>query len=166
MSYFNKLKHLMGWSPEAESLDGTEKLLVLTDPAGAGVMKSATAQQIADLGGGGGGYLEYVAFVQWSGNAEPPATVHEHFNTLGGTPVWSRDQAGVYALTLAGAFPYAKTYIQCPRVFWSSDLAAFYSLNALTNQVDDDAVNFLFYDTEDNSIEAGAHIMLEIRVYP
>lgn len=122
---------------------------------------------IAAAGGGGDpGYLEYVAFVQWSGNAEPPATVHEHSNTLGGTPVWSRDQAGAYALTLAGAFPYAKTYIQCPRVFWSSDLAAFYSLNVVTNQADDNAINFLFYDTEDNSIEAGAHIMLEIRVYP
>lgn len=48
----------------------------------------------------------YAALLTQSGTGAPVATVL--FNTLGGTPVWTRSGAGSYIATLAGAFP-AKT---------------------------------------------------------
>ncbi len=107
MSFFNKLKKLIGWSPAAESLDGTEKLLVLTDPDGAAVMKVATTQQIADLGGGGGP-LVFAAVLTQTGTAVPTVTVLK--NELGVTLTPSRSFAGFYQLTAPSAvFTAGKT---------------------------------------------------------
>ena len=48
------------------------------------------------------GYLEYVALLTQAGTGAPTLTVLK--NTLGGTPVATRTDIGVYRLTLAGAF--------------------------------------------------------------
>lgn len=53
------------------------------------------------------GYTEYVALLTQTGTDAPVATVLS--NTLGGTVVWSRQSAGTYRATLAGAFPSLKT---------------------------------------------------------
>lgn len=50
----------------------------------------------------------YRALLTQSGTAAPVATVLT--NTLGGVVVWSRSSAGIYAGTLAGAFPNGKTF--------------------------------------------------------
>ena len=47
-------------------------------------------------------YKVYRALLTQTGTSAPTAIVLE--NTLGGTPVWSRGTAGVYELTLTGAF--------------------------------------------------------------
>lgn len=50
------------------------------------------------------------AIVSQGGASPPTMTILE--NTLGGTPVWTRPfGAGVYHLTLTGAFPAAKTFV-------------------------------------------------------
>lgn len=62
-------------------------------------------------GGGNGpdlGYKAYVASITQSGTDAPVATVLQS-NLLQGTPVWSRTAAGIYKLTLTGAFLEAKT---------------------------------------------------------
>ena len=63
----------------------------------------------AAIGGGGGSasYSVYTALLTQTGTNAPVATVLE--NTLGGTVVWTRDSAGFYTGTLAGAFTVSKT---------------------------------------------------------
>lgn len=51
----------------------------------------------------------YVAKVVFSGATTPTATVLE--NTLGGTPVWTRESQGTYRVTLASAFTLNKTFV-------------------------------------------------------
>lgn len=53
-------------------------------------------------------YKVYKALLTQTGTNAPAATVRE--NTLGGTVVWTRDFAGVYTGTLAGAFTDLKTF--------------------------------------------------------
>ena len=55
------------------------------------------------------GIKRYLALLTQSGSSSPTATVLE--NTLGGTPVWARTSAGIYTLTLSGAFTTSKTQI-------------------------------------------------------
>lgn len=55
-----------------------------------------------------GGVKRYVALLTQTSTDAPVATVLE--NTLGGTVVWSRGQAGVFTATLAGAFPATTTF--------------------------------------------------------
>ena len=50
---------------------------------------------------------EYVAVLIQSGTDAPTATILK--NTLGVVPVWTREYAGGYLATSAGAFPVAKT---------------------------------------------------------
>lgn len=54
-------------------------------------------------------YKVYTALLNQAGTGAPVATVLQ--NTLGGAVVWSRDSAGAYFGTLAGAFPANKTAI-------------------------------------------------------
>ena len=54
-------------------------------------------------------YKVYRALITQSGTNAPTAIVLE--NTLGGTPVWSHFDVGIYRLTLAGAFTVDKTFI-------------------------------------------------------
>jgi hypothetical protein len=51
----------------------------------------------------------YKALITQSGTDAPVATVLE--NSLGGTPVWARSNAGTYTITLNGAFTVGKTLI-------------------------------------------------------
>lgn len=88
----------------AATLDGTELIAVIQD----GEPVQTTAQDIADLGGGGASYLVYTALLTQSGTDAPVATVLE--NTLGGTVVWTRNDTGIYTGTLAGAFTENKTF--------------------------------------------------------
>jgi len=60
-------------------------------------------------------YKSYVALISQSGTDDPTALVLE--NTLGGEVVWSRDLAGEYMGTLAGAFPDGKTFIMAATGF-------------------------------------------------
>ena len=54
-------------------------------------------------------FREYVAAVAQVGAGAPSSEIR--VNTLGGVPVWSRVSAGHYLLTLAGAFPRVKTFV-------------------------------------------------------
>lgn len=54
-------------------------------------------------------YKVYTALLTQSDLADPVATVLE--NTLDGTPVWTREDVGVYKATLTSAFVQNKTYI-------------------------------------------------------
>ncbi len=54
----------------------------------------------------GAGYKVYAALLTQSGTSAPVATVLQ--NTLGGTVVWTRNDAGDYTGTLAGAFTAGK----------------------------------------------------------
>lgn len=54
-------------------------------------------------------YKVYTALLTQTGTNAPVATVLE--NTLGGTPVWTRDDAGIYIATLTSAFVRHKTWI-------------------------------------------------------
>jgi hypothetical protein len=53
------------------------------------------------------GNYAYLAHVTQTGTSAPVATVIA--NSLSAAPVWSYVSVGVYRLTLAGAFPAAKT---------------------------------------------------------
>jgi hypothetical protein len=57
-------------------------------------------------------YKSYVALLTQTGTNAPVATVLE--NTLGGTPVWSYSDTGLYLLTLTGAWVTNKTVIIPP----------------------------------------------------
>ncbi|MFL6209247.1 MAG: hypothetical protein ACJ74W_10385 [Pyrinomonadaceae bacterium] len=59
--------------------------------------------------GGGSTCTKYVALVTQSGTSAPTATVLE--NGLSGTPALTRNGAGDYSVTLAGAFPVATTAV-------------------------------------------------------
>ena len=105
--------------------------------------------------GGGPGYLEYVALLSQSGTNAPVATVLK--NTLGGTVVWTREAAGLYSATLAGAFPPVKTW------------------TAVNAQADDGSSGWtssLFSDTIGDAVvlftgnDGSYRIYVEIRVYP
>ena len=60
-----------------------------------------------NTGGSGATYAVYRALLTQTGTDAPVATVLE--NSLGGTVVWTRDDAGVYDATLASAFTTNKT---------------------------------------------------------
>lgn len=55
------------------------------------------------------GSKRYIALLTQTGGAAPTATVIQ--NTLGGTLAWTRDGAGQYSGTLAGAFPAGKVMV-------------------------------------------------------
>jgi hypothetical protein len=54
-------------------------------------------------------YKSYVGLISQTGTAAPTVTVFK--NTLGGTVVWTRNSAGNYTGTLAGAFTIGKTVV-------------------------------------------------------
>ena len=107
--------------------------------------------------GGSPGYLEYVALLSQTNTDAPVATVLK--NTLGGTVVWTRFEAGVYFGTLTGMFPVAKT-VCSPQVLFTS------SGNVNTRSD--------FFRANDNAVEVDTggsdselfNTTIEIRVYP
>jgi hypothetical protein len=138
----------------ASALTGTEELPIVQS----GQTVKTTAQDIADLAGGGS-YLKYVALLSQSGEDAPIATVLE--NTLGGTPVWTRIAVGVYRLTLTDAFPTDKTII-------------------FTSLTEENNIGLVFTETQTGSFvrvrtsnlsgssidEVLSNTSIEIRVYP
>lgn len=110
-------------------------------------------------------YLSYVAAISQSGTDDPTAEVN--YNTLSGTPVWSRAAEGSYAATLVGAFPAGKTrcFINGGSIN-GDDL----SIVALMERSSDDACGVTIRLASDGTTSAdlvgGPSISLEIRVYP
>lgn len=101
-------------------------------------------------------YAKYVALLSQTGTDAPVATVLE--NTLGGTVVWTRNDAGDYTGTLAGVFTENKT--------------ALLPIPASTNfaymqRASDNAITLLTYTPEASSTDdALSSSFVEIRVYP
>ncbi len=109
---------------------------------------------------GGASYLVYTALLSQTGTSAPVATVLE--NTLGGTVVWTRDDAGEYTATLSGAFTVNKTWLATPGFDWSSTLKY-----ANIGRTDANSLK-LFTTTEDGTTTADewTALPIEIRVYP
>ena len=136
--------------PLAATLDGTE--LVELEQDGGSV--KCTTQDIADLGGAS--YLKYVALLTQTGTDAPVATVLE--NTLGGTVVWTRSGAGVYAGTLSGVFTENKTAI-----FLGAAAGNIIQYGFV------DSTNYILLLTTEGGVAADEKLFLtpiEIRVYP
>ena len=87
----------------ASALTGTEELPIVQS----GQTVKTTAQDIADLAGGGASYLKYTAVLGQLGINPPQVIVLE--NTIGNI-VWTRNITGDYYGTLIGAFPQNKTW--------------------------------------------------------
>lgn len=133
----------------------------------------ATLAPVAGLvpeGGGVGGfgaavvqYKEFIALFSQAGLTDPEVTVLK--NTLGGEPVWTRDSAGVYVGTLAGAFPAGRTV--SPNKFQvlspptSGDLAMSVSV-ATEDSVSVETTTYSTGDFIDGALDA---TLVEIRVY-
>jgi len=136
----------------AGTLDGSEEIPVVQG----GETVKTTAQDIADLGGGGSSYLKYVALLTQTGTDAPVATVLE--NTLGGTVVWTRSGAGVYAGTLSGVFTENKTAI-----FLGAAAGNIIQYGFV------DSTNYILLLTTEGGVAADEKLFLtpiEIRVYP
>lgn len=126
------------------------------------VLESSTVKYVdgGDIGGGGS-YLKYVALLSQSGTDAPVATVLE--NTLGGTVVWTRNDAGDYTGTLVGAFPVGKTFCASPSLSWTVGDISSGNLSR-----EDDNTLRLFTVESDGSTTADVFTAcaIEIRVYP
>ena len=113
--------------------------------------------------GGGPGYLKYVALLTQNGTAAPVATVLE--NTLGGTVVWTREVAGMYRGTLAGAFPEHKV-----AVITTDNMAAVGDgPTAIKAGSQEGGNNYVFLQTFDAWVNADGLVVytpIEVRVYP
>ena len=108
----------------------------------------------------------YRALVSQAGTAAPTATVLE--NTLGGTPVWTRASIGTYSLTLAGAFPATRTFLNHSESLL--DVEATAGNDCITfNRISDDVVQYItssggvLVDFEELGIST---VFIEILVYP
>lgn len=139
----------------AAALDGTESIVVMQD----GVPVESTTQDIADLGGGGAGYLVYTALLTQSGTDAPVATVLE--NTLGGAVVWSYDSTGVYIATLAGVFLAGKTFCLANANYIADDVFV-----GNMGRASDNTVQLIASDIAGDPVNDWNNMSIEIRVYP
>lgn len=139
----------------AAALDGTELVPVVQG----GETVKTTTQDIADLGGGGAGYLVYTALLTQTGTDAPVATVLE--NTLGGAVVWSYDDVGFYIATLVGAFTENKTWFSCSTQYNDND---FYCV-CRRNDADEVFLS-VFVPGSDGKSDVWSNLSIEIRVYP
>lgn len=80
-------------------------------------------------------YKVYTALLTQQGTSTPVPIVLE--NTLG-EPVWSRSSAGVYSITLAGAFTVGKTFVKAPTVV----IDPFSGAKNITIQMSEDIITF------------------------
>lgn len=101
-------------------------------------------------------YKEYAALVQQTGTNDPTATIL--VNTLGATPTWTRQAAGLYYLTLAGAFPIAKT------LALTTLYGSFYH-SAMVQSYSSDVMQFYAYNGAGASADGMLYIYVSIRVY-
>jgi len=134
-------------------------------PLGVDTSKVATTYDLMSAAGGTS-YDVYTAILTQSGTSAPTATVLE--NTLGGTVVWSYNDAGQYIATLTGAFTTNKTAVFCNL---GVDIAAPYvgRMEAYRNNAN--TVEVRVYDNvndvgSDDVLGDNGTSIIEIRVYP
>lgn len=114
----------------------------------------------ASAAAGGVAVKAYRALLTQSSTSAPSATVLE--NSLGGTVVWTRTNAGQYSGTLSGAFPASKTFIMYPGIVGSiASPGEVFSVRSSNNVV---IVNTGTGGTETDSLLSSFPI--EILVYP
>ena len=90
---------------------GSTSDFIIKNLAAGGTEKITVANLATLMGVVSTTYTEYDAVISQTSTNAPTATVNT--NTMSGTPAWSRVSAGVYRLTLTGAFSMAgKTTIQ------------------------------------------------------
>lgn len=99
----------------ADALDGTEEV-----PVFQGSNKKTTTQDIADLGGGGSGYLVYTAILTQPGAATDPIVPRAFQNTIGAGD-WVRGSAGVYTNITTTQFDLTKIWIGASAVTENGD---------------------------------------------
>lgn len=106
-------------------------------------------------------YKEYIANLSQSGTNAPVAIVLR--NTLGGTPVWTRNSGGNFNCTLEGAFVATKTSINIQNPYGSRLFAARVSSGP-------DVISLICYDvlsgpvfSQDDNILEGT---ITIRTFP
>jgi len=102
----------------------------------------------------------YRAILLQAGTDAPVATVLE--NTLDGVPVWSYFGEGYYILSLVGAFPFSKTYINF-MAYNNNSGGCSVTINNYT-----DAIHLQSYQNSDLSIGVDDILSgnIEILVYP
>ncbi len=109
-------------------------------------------------------YKTYTALLTQAGVVAPVDTILE--NTLEGVPIWSYDGVGAYKLTLAGAFPVAKTFVSIGgNINDGATNFAMFSGLATANDVNTIFIN----GYSDGFIQANdimQNTTIEIRVYP
>lgn len=141
----------------AATLDGTE----LVELQQGDLSVKCTTQDIADLGGGGGGasYAVYTALLHQTGTDAPVATVlnSADANYLGDI-VWTRLGEGVYNGTLSGAFPQGLTFC-----FLGTTGGVCYFNRSSDNVLDLITTDETGTQVEDEWLVQAA---VEIRVYP
>lgn len=137
--------------PAAGAITGDELVPIVKG----GVTSKTTASAL-----GGAAYKVYRALLSQSGTDAPVATILE--NTLGDTPVITRDDLGNYVITLAGAFPQNKT-----ACIFSVDGVYANAFTVTGGRHTDDTVNFYALDDAWNSVELGGQAtFVQITVDP
>lgn len=141
--------------PSAGTLTGAEIIALIQS----GVDVKDTLDNVAEfIGDGVIPYTYYAATLYQTGTGNPTPTVM--YNTMSGAIVWTRNSAGTYTGTLAGAFSSSKTgYVISEFTLTASGTRRrLYPLNT-------DSVSL----EQKNAADAGADEMLiyvEIKVYP
>ena len=125
-----------------------DSTFVLSAPSRAALAKGMASWTPATSSGAS--YKVYTALLTQTGTDAPVATVLE--NTLGGTVVWTRDDAGSYLGTLSGAFTANKTHVL------AVGFGAGYG-NLVATRQDNNTV-FVGLTSDEFSLS------IEIRVYP
>lgn len=121
-----------------------------------------TMQDIIDTVGNGDGYVKYVALLNQDEEEAPVATVLQ--NSIGGVPVWTRDDSGSYLCTLASAFPANKTFCL---VTYGMDPGSFGVISF--GRISNNQLSLVLNGSEgpvDFENAPSNNICVEIRVYP
>jgi len=109
-------------------------------------------------------YKIYTALLTQVDDAAPTAIVLE--NTLGFTPIYSRDAAGEYFLTYAGGFIIDKTFCLINGVVTGSDGSSFSTLGHEDIPSNDRLIIESFIGTGNLNDNVMVNTPIEIRVYP
>lgn len=127
------------------------------------IFRCTAANTWTEVGGAAASYTVYTALLTQSGTNAPTASVLE--NTLGGAVTLARSSAGIYTLTLAGAFPDAtKVFFVAPLRITDTDLTS--DPRIFVEVTDANTVTLKvggFEAPNDNQL---TRYPLEIRVYP
>lgn len=109
------------------------------------------------------GLQQYIALVSQATTAAPTSTVIK--NTFSGTPAWAYTSAGIYTLTLTGAWTANKTIVQ-----WTNGVIADPTSDGIVTNVTRTSGNVLTFNAVDDAgAAANWHCTassLVITVYP